>query len=136
MFLVGTLLHRGFERLRPWLAGRGLWWLGAYALACWLGGRLGWRVGTNLPHPFLAVVLGITTISLAYTLPNLASRVLRGNDLSYGIYITHMPVFNALLAVGLSGSPEWMLAGSVLVVGLAWLSWCLVERPFLAKRQG
>lgn len=63
----------------------------------------------------------------------------RGNvDLSYGVYIYAFPVQQALVQVGLRQGWPWLayLAVSlVLVLVLAWLSWCWVERPAIQAAQ-
>lgn len=69
IFLIGTLLHCGFQRLRKLLVGKGLWWLGTYLITYWLGAYFGLRTGTNPPNPLLALLPGVTTISMAYTAP-------------------------------------------------------------------
>ena len=48
------------------------------------------------------ILLSILTISLAYTLPKLG-KILKGNDISYGMYIYHMLVINSLIALGYVG---------------------------------
>jgi peptidoglycan/LPS O-acetylase OafA/YrhL len=56
-------------------------------------------------------------------------------DLSYGIYILHFPVIQWLVSIGLyRESPFGALAVTIaIVLGLAFASWHLVERPFLRK---
>jgi peptidoglycan/LPS O-acetylase OafA/YrhL len=59
----------------------------------------------------------------------------RRGDLSYGIYIIHFPVLQAMIAAGLFATRPWLaLAGAtVVVLALAALSWHLVEKPFLRR---
>lgn len=53
------------------------------------------------------------------------------HDLSYGIYVWHMPVINLLLTLGLP-SPTLAVGSSIL---LGALSWILVERPALRLKR-
>ena len=57
----------------------------------------------------------------------------RYGDLSYGVYVYHFPILHMLFQSGLmSTSPRLGGALAILAVGLAaWLSWFLVEKPFL-----
>ncbi|ARP83209.1 hypothetical protein CAL12_21905 [Bordetella genomosp. 8] len=58
----------------------------------------------------------------------------RCGDPSYGIYLYHFPIIQALLALGLFDHPWWGFTASVaLTVSAAYLSWHLLERPLLAQ---
>jgi peptidoglycan/LPS O-acetylase OafA/YrhL len=70
---------------------------------------------------------------MAYTMPGL-SRALHGNDISYGVYIYHMPVINLLLYHGVTGT-NGLLITAALVGVLGFLSWKLVEKPALALKR-
>jgi len=54
-------------------------------------------------------------------------------DLSYGIYVWHMPVINLLLVLGVPRAAPLAFA---LTLAISALSWVLVEKPALKlKRQ-
>jgi peptidoglycan/LPS O-acetylase OafA/YrhL len=135
MFLMGVLIQRNFTRLSPLLAGRGAFWLLAYALAVGVARALGATLGSNTPNPLLMGVLALTVISCAYSAAGLSERLLRGNDISYGTYIYHMVVVNAAIEMG--ASPTFRALAIVLAITLvaAWASWVLVERPALARKR-
>jgi len=59
--------------------------------------------------------------------------LLRGFDLSYGIYVFHMPIANALLVSGVSKA-LWAPAYLFGTYALACLSWLYVEKPALALK--
>jgi peptidoglycan/LPS O-acetylase OafA/YrhL len=74
---------------------------------------------------------------LAYEPRLLRVPIGRGVDLSYGIYLYAWPV-QQLVVQGFGGwLNPWTLSVTALVLsgGLAWLSWTLVERPFLALKR-
>lgn len=81
------------------------------------------------------LALGIVVVYAAYGLPYLGNFA-RFGDLSYGIYIIHFPVIQALIALGIyAGNGVAALAMTLaLTAVLAYLSWHLVEKPFLARR--
>lgn len=128
LFVTGVLLQR--LRFHTWAAvgGKGVYWLGAY-LACYL------LIPDSLVRDTInMLMLGLTAVAMAYTRPGLANRVLRGNDISYGVYIYHGLLLNILVELGITG--RWSLIPPLLActyaAGLA--SWLLVERRFLRRK--
>ena len=77
------------------------------------------------------ILLAVLTISLAYTLPSLG-KFLKGNDISYGMYIYHMLVINAMVSLGYVGETRYLFSAIVLTTILSLLSWLLVEKKALA----
>jgi peptidoglycan/LPS O-acetylase OafA/YrhL len=131
VFLLGVAAQRHFDRLRPLLAGRAGYWIAGFAAVSALFYRLDWNASGNLLNPILVVLLAGAVLSCAYTCPGLSDRLLRRNDISYGLYIYHMPVINGFVAFGLAGA-IWNLAGALAVAaGCATLSWLLIERHAL-----
>jgi peptidoglycan/LPS O-acetylase OafA/YrhL len=68
---------------------------------------------------------------VAFTHPQLSDRLLRRNDISYGVYIYHMPVVNLLVTLGLVGRAIGFPIVMCVVLVCAGLSWRLVEKPAL-----
>lgn len=100
----------------------------AVTLAAWV---LGFRWGANWINPVSYCVLAVLVMKLAYTKPWLSGKLLRQNDVSYGIYIYHMPVSNVLLYAGLVGSVWYSILALAITIPLAMASWWLVEKPAL-----
>lgn len=78
---------------------------------------------------------GIVVIWCAYSLPKM-NHILRGRDISYGVYIYNGPILKVLLTIGLfkqlgtwTALPIYLLI--VLVVCLC--SWKWLENPFLKR---
>jgi peptidoglycan/LPS O-acetylase OafA/YrhL len=129
LFLFGVVLQR--FRVYEWraIAGKGLYWSAAFLAYSYL--EPGW--GTT--HTVALLVLGITAISLAYTVPKLSKSLLRGQDISYGLYMYHGLLINLFVVRGLAGrwSGYWLLvAASILVAAL---SWVLIEKPALRLKR-
>lgn len=75
----------------------------------------------------LAVLRDAWVFAFAFS-PIYCAHFLRGNDISYGVYLYHMPVLNAAIYLGFGALPA-----IVLTVCLALLSWRLIEAPCLAR---
>jgi peptidoglycan/LPS O-acetylase OafA/YrhL len=129
LFLAGVLLQRWQLQGSRWIAGKGLYWLATYLLFHFA-----------LPYNALTYIAGtllmaVATVSLAYTAPALAQRLLRGQDISYGAYIYHGLLINVLLQLGYVGQPLLMPILVALTCAAAYASWRLVERPFLGRKR-
>jgi peptidoglycan/LPS O-acetylase OafA/YrhL len=129
LFLAGALLQRLAAHRSRWIAGKGLWWLGAYLAVHYL---LPWGA-TN--YVFGTVLMAIMTVALAYTAPGVSHALLRGNDVSYGVYIYHGLVINVLIELGHRERAGLLPLVVVLTFVAAFLSWRLVERPFLKRKK-
>lgn len=137
-YCVGVLAQRHFGALHDLVAGRAWVFAGIYvavSLLSYLVPAYPLLKGVSNSLGLLNFgAMALLILSLAYTLPDLADRILRRNDISYGVYIFHMPVFNSMLAldvVGISGF--WAtIAGTI---AFASLSWFLIEKPALSKRK-
>ena len=57
------------------------------------------------------------------------------HDLSYGIYLWHFPIIQALVALGAFAQAPWITAAlaAALIVGAAWASWRWIESPALRR---
>lgn len=135
MFACGALAQRHFETIRPYIAGKFLIWLALTGLfimaAMWLDAPpLLFSYGQNAPAPIAFLLLAGLTLSAAYTVPTLAETLLRRQDISYGVYIYHMPVINALLEASI-GNAAWAIALTLLV---AIASWRFIEQPALRMK--
>ncbi len=113
-----------------------------YSLFCRLGVWM-WVVAISSYLAYLAIdgiVLRAFSISLlvlcfAFIFPRFQGPT-RYGDFSYGIYVFHCPIIQALIALGLfQVYPRLAVAVvlcSVAIISIA--SWNFVERPFLARR--
>lgn len=134
MFLLGVILQRNQWFVKKYLKNRFLPILGLYVAVCLTSFSLGFPYGGNRINPVSALTLAMLMMSFAYSYTDRLSHILRGNDISYGVYIYHMVWVNAILQTS-SGKPEWNL-GLMLVVTLvsALLSWRFIEKPSLALK--
>ena len=145
----GTMLWLQLQRQLPGQLGYFLVGVGLYFLRDRLDGK--WAALLAAAAAMLAAVavtrisliailleplaLGIFVIYAAIRLPHLGNFA-RFGDFSYGVYIVHFPVIQALVAAGVFASAPWTAfwAAAALIALLALLSWHLVEKPFLGRR--
>jgi peptidoglycan/LPS O-acetylase OafA/YrhL len=139
-FIIGMLFYLNYSFLQRWLEGRFLFWLVVYVIACAL--TLCFynlssidRYSPDLVSLFRHVLLMFLVFSGAFSNRVLADRLLRGNDYSYGVYLTHLLMLNTFYQFHrFEGSVSFVLAGMATAV-LAFLSWNFIERPALRLKK-
>lgn len=144
LFFIGVVVQRNFDAVSLWIVGKVAWWaLAYYAIVSLVPTHtctvaLGWCANqSTAPDAGLLllsqVVLAGLVFSFAFSIPNLSSRVLKGNDPSYGTYLFHMLLVNVALAAG-EVDNSWIAPAVVVgAVGIGWLSWKVVEAPALRR---
>jgi peptidoglycan/LPS O-acetylase OafA/YrhL len=92
----------------------------------------------------LTIFAGAVAVALFAVLSgeSLLTRALRWRPLvavgvvSYGVYLWHLPIFDLVARYG----DDWPVVGRLVVAGgltaaFTWLSWRVIERPFLRRKQ-
>lgn len=84
----------------------------------------------------LHVVGLVVVIGSVSALPQVKD-LFRGQDISYGIYLSHFPIIQLLLAAGAGQWPFFLYLGAVVSLATAYgfASWNFIERPSLAYRR-
>jgi peptidoglycan/LPS O-acetylase OafA/YrhL len=136
MFLVGVSIQRNWSTVRGWLYGRAHWWGLGYLMLCAAARWLGVDTGGNYMNPVYLLPLAGLIVSLAMSAPQLSDRILRHHDVSYGLYLYHTLVIDLLVSLAVPSA--WASFAAVIIVslGLAALSWTLVEKPYLRGKRG
>lgn len=129
LFLLGVVLQRLQLYLSPTIRGKAGYWLAGYAALNLFVPQVG------LMYMVDEVVLAVTIISAAYTVPTAGARILRGNDVSYGTYLYHGLVINLFLELALPRTGWTMLAMLLCAIALGAVSWLIVERPAMALKK-
>ncbi len=135
MFFFGVLLQRNLGFVVKFLENKALYVFAAYLLSALIFYFLGLKFQGNYINPISALILSFLTISLAYTRVDLFGRILRGNDISYGVYIYHMVVVNAFVQVAMFSPEINLVTMLVITIILALLSWKLIEKPALSLKK-
>lgn len=84
---------------------------------------------------FLLAAMIVKVSTRPIHLPPAVSDYVRRNDLSYGIYLYHMPVINLLLYTGWASGRVSMLVTVLISVMAAAFSWYAVEKPALSMKR-
>ena len=134
IFLLGVLAQRNFEFFHAYLAGRFYLTFPLYIFSAYMLSDIG-SAFVNNSNPVVVILLTLTVFSFAYSMPALSKKVLKGNDMSYGLYIYHMPVVNLLLYNGLYRKTEYGFVALIACILLAAISWLIIEKPALRLKR-
>ena len=135
MFVIGIVFQREYNRIHSLLTRvPALPIVGAYMVFAFYGSQNGLALG-NYVSPVIFAALAVVIFRVSYSLQPFTRRVLRGNDISYGLYIWHMPVINHLLYT--SETTHYWSSYLALAISffLALLSWKLIEKPTLKLKK-
>jgi peptidoglycan/LPS O-acetylase OafA/YrhL len=135
MFAFGALIYKNFDRLRKFIEGK----IFLLFLSFLILSTAKLYLSTGIIHYvllfFARIVMALGIVSAAFSWKELADNILKRNDISYGIYVYHMPFVNLLIFLGMRGRFEsivWVLGFTVIS---AYLSWRFVEKPSLARKK-
>jgi peptidoglycan/LPS O-acetylase OafA/YrhL len=131
MFLLGALVYKHQHIITFIVKTPFLLVLLAFVSAFILTGNLGW--GNNI-NPIGYLTLTALIVKCAFTFPRVSDSILNRNDLSYGIYIMHMPIVNYMLNANFIGVRA-VVYTLLLTVAFAVFSWFLIERPSLRMKK-
>lgn len=132
IFSFGVLGRLCWERVSVIFAGKGVLWLVAYLWLVWQTATVPSIYQAGPMDALLMPVLAGLVLSMAFTFPR--PQLLKGQDLSYGIYLYHMLVIHTFLALGWSGSWSIFTLAAAATVAMAGASWLLIEKPALKMR--
>lgn len=135
LFLGGVLLQRAWKDIAPVVANHAGGWAAAYVAACLLSRPLPRHSAIALAGAAVSfALLAVTVLALAHTHRELSGHVLHGHDYSYGTYLYHMLVVNALVELGYTGEIADLAIAFAVTAAAAAASWWIVERPALALK--
>ncbi|MBQ7817719.1 MAG: acyltransferase [Oscillospiraceae bacterium] len=127
LFLIGAVLAESFDRIIA--VAKRLWFvfLGLVLVIGWTGIDIGYSYGI-----VSSLFLGLAMIGFAYRFPKLTIR----HDISYGLYIYHMVVVNAMIELGFTGKLIYVAIALAVSVLIAILSYVTIGRlsKFKTKR--
>ncbi|WP_394990812.1 acyltransferase family protein [Emticicia sp.] len=134
-FLTGIAIYKNFYWIEKFLKGKALIWFVIYVVYALV--VHGWLELYNYPYDISIAgiiantILSLLTISFAFSYTDLSKKLLHENDISYGIYVYHMPIINAMLSLGFVGNVWYLVILVILTTIFAFLSWKFIEQRAL-----
>ena len=131
IFLTGILLQRLKVYEWKWVRGKAFLWMAIFL-------ALSYTLPPSIISKTIAmIVLAFCTISLAYSAPGVATKLLKNRDISYGVYLYHGMLLAMLVEMGIIGSGWYLIGVAAVTFLLAWLSYRYIEQPAMtwAKRR-
>jgi len=136
-FLMGVFAYFFFSSIKRFLINKSIFWLVMYVLYSYVAydqlELFSFSYKPNFWGLVAYMILSILTLSLAFTRINLSDKILKGNDISYGVYLYHMPVINYIVQNNVDNYR--MLATILITIIFAIISWKLIESPALKLKR-
>ena len=96
--------------------------------------NFGFSLG-NAINPVLYILLVMLVFSLSYSFSFVSNKVLQKNDISYSVYIYHIPVINIFIYYGIDSSFKSVVFALFLTLVLAIASWLYIEKTSLKLKK-
>ena len=146
MFLAGIWMQRHFEWAHAFVRDRTFVFFAGYLvtllvmldpelIVLYLPDDQQLGMPGNMIDPLSFLMLCFFILAAAYNRPTLAGRILKRNDISYGVYIYHMPIVNFLIAYGIVGTFATQFLAIAATIVLAIGSWLFIERPCMKLKR-
>lgn len=133
VFLIGSIAYYNWNKLRLYIEGKAVIYMLIYVFYVNCIASPSYTVN-SIETLFANLLLGVLTLSLAYTLPKISS-LLKGFDLSYGLYVYHMIIVNIFVQIGLMCEIEYAIIALIISIIMGALSWHFVERKILRYKK-
>jgi peptidoglycan/LPS O-acetylase OafA/YrhL len=132
-FLMGVFAYLFFSSIKIFLINKPIFWLALYILYSFVAydqlELYTYSYKPNFWGLIAYMILSVLILSLAFTRINLSEKILKGNDISYGVYLFHMPTINYIVRNNFDDNK--LLATILITFSFAILSWKLIESPAL-----
>ena len=93
------------------------------------------RGKTNALNPVEFFFLSIIIFKIAYMKIKIPKNFFNKNDISYGIYLYHMPIVNFFIYKNLKETYLILVLCVILTLLFALISWKVIEKPFLSLKK-
>lgn len=134
MFLIGLFVQKNFAFFHKTFSNKIILALPLYCAIAYFASNNHWHFGNNI-NPIVFIFLMVTVFSFSYSFSTLTSKILKGNDISYGVYIYHMPVVNFLIYSGYTGKLIYSFYALATAIVFALLSWVFIEKTSLQLKK-
>lgn len=129
VFILGIILQRNRDFIANYLRGKAFIWLILYLMVNWSMNICGQPIHGNQINPVSTIFLSLLVISCAYSCTGIFNNALKGNDISYGVYIYHMVIINILVEISVKQGIAMYITGIAITLFIAFISWRLIEKP-------
>ena len=129
MFLTGVIFQIYFVRASRIFSRIPFWpMLFTYLIAAQLMKNQGFATGNSI-SPVIFMMLIPLVFRAFYFAPKKVNSLLAGNDISYGLYIWHMPIVNQMLYYDYHSTIHHAFFALGISIFVAILSWKVIEKP-------
>jgi len=132
MFILGAIAYKFSSVTKLVTKVHVLIVIGIYILSYILSRDFIW--GNLNPISVSYLMMPMLILKIAYTAPQLSDKILKKNDISYGLYIFHMPIINYFLHQQITGLAGFFLT-ILLTVTIASISWFFYEKKILSFKK-
>ncbi|MDR6463013.1 acyltransferase [Chryseobacterium sediminis] len=135
-FLFGVLSYIYWDKIKGVVENKGLLWISFYIayiviFGNWLGNDLNSYFLRSPYHLISNIILVFVVLSASFTYNSISGKLLKHNDISYGIYIYHMLIINLLVQRKMFADTQYLILAFISTIILASVSWFFVEKKFL-----
>lgn len=131
-FMLGVYFAKYRNKINRFIENKFIYWFVIYNFYVY-GLKVYPEYYINFGSLISNILLGITTLSFAFSFRKLSRFILKGIDISYGIYLYHMLFLNYLIYKwGVEQlSIKQIVLYAIITIAVAFLSYKYVEKPFL-----
>ena len=137
-FGMGILFHLHFDRLKKWVINKfyiwGILYLIYYLIFSYKLALMESVYDSTIYGIIGLIILAFATFSLAYSFQGLSYKIIGNSDISYGVYIYHMPIFNYFYEQQNHISIVKLMFFCLLTIAISYISWIGIERVALSKK--
>lgn len=134
MFAFGAFLSTQKALCMRIVKIRLLYLLAPYLICYYISDALGFGSGNSI-NPICFILLSTIVVKCAYSRSGFSDKILRRNDISYGVYIYHMPVANYFLQTKIIDEEYAFASGLFLTLAIATFSWLFIEKPCIRLKR-
>jgi|TARA_B110000261_G_scaffold162279_1_gene205526 peptidoglycan/LPS O-acetylase OafA/YrhL len=139
-FIIGAVVYKFWENIKAIFIGKFIYYFIAYlSFMLFTKNILNLNPASYwIESPFNLIsdlLLAGLTFSFAYSNTSISEKILRGNDISYGLYIYHMIIINIMVQHNFKGSIIYLIIAIISTLIFALLSWKFIEYPALSLKK-
>jgi len=132
-FILGVLGYLYWNKIKFFIEQKFIYWAIIYLIYINIfGNYLGIDLTSYFIYSFFNIITNLLlaglVLSFAFSFNNLSNKILKHNDISYGVYIYHMLVINLFVDFGLINKTKYFIFAFFITILLALFSWLFVEK--------